>query len=79
MRQPLRCIGGGRTFTSEKEFSKGTVGTSAAITDGELIGKFRHNAARVFNHAGIEKAVQAFLTLEKIDNISQLMKEITLS
>ena len=75
-----RCdvIARGKTFTSEKEFSWGTVGTPAAIKDDELIEKFRHNAARVLSKTQTERAVQAFIKLEEIENISKLMKEVTL-
>ena len=76
---PSRCdvSARGMTFTAEKEFSKGTVGTPAAITDHELIGKFRHNAARALTKDKTERAIQTFLNLEEISNISRLMKEIT--
>jgi 2-methylcitrate dehydratase PrpD len=78
---PSRCdvIARGKTFTSEKEYSRGTVGTAAAMTDNELIEKFRHNAARVLSRDKTERAVQAFLKLEEIENISRLMKEVTLN
>lgn len=78
---PSRCevVARGKTFTSEKEYSRGTVGTEAAMTDDELIEKFRHNAARVLRSDKIERAVQAFLKLEEIDDISRLMKEVTLN
>jgi 2-methylcitrate dehydratase PrpD len=78
---PSRCdvTARGKTFTSEKEFSRGTVGTSAAWTDEELIGKFRPNAARVLTGDKTERAVRAFIKLEETDNISKLMKEVTLN
>jgi 2-methylcitrate dehydratase PrpD len=69
----------GETFTSEKEFSRGTVGTPAAMTDDELIEKFRHNASRVLSKEKTERAIQAFLKLEEIENVSKLMKEVTLN
>jgi 2-methylcitrate dehydratase PrpD len=77
---PSRCdvVARGKTYTAEKEFSRGTVGTPAAMNDDELIGKFRHNAARVLPQGKIDSAVQAFLHLEEIANISHLMREVTL-
>lgn len=77
---PSRCdvAARGKTFTSEKEFSRGTVGTEAAMTDDELIEKFRHNASRALSREKTEKAVHAFLTLEKTDNIVRMMREVTL-
>jgi 2-methylcitrate dehydratase PrpD len=75
-----RCdvVARGQTFTSEKEFSWGTVGTPAAMTSEEIVEKFRHNAASVFNRKKTASAIQSFLELENIDNISQLLKYITL-
>jgi 2-methylcitrate dehydratase PrpD len=77
---PSRCDvkARGQLFTAEKRFSHGTVGTPAAIKDEELIAKFRHNATRALSAEKIERAVQAFMQLEKIDNIVKLVKEITL-
>jgi 2-methylcitrate dehydratase PrpD len=77
---PSRCdvIARGRTFTSEKEFSRGTVGTPAAMTDDGLIAKFRRNASRALTAEKIERAVRAFMDLEKLGSISSLLKEITL-
>ena len=78
---PSRCdvFARGKTFTAEKEFSRGTVGTPAAMADDEITEKFRHNAARVLSRDKTERAVRAFLKLEETGNISQLMKEVTLN
>jgi 2-methylcitrate dehydratase PrpD len=77
---PSRCevTARGTTFTAEKQFSWGTVGTPAAMTDDEIIDKFRRNAFRALSIGQTEGAIQAFLNLEKIKNVSQLIKEITL-
>jgi 2-methylcitrate dehydratase PrpD len=77
---PSRCdvTAKGKTYTAEKVFSKGTVGTPAAWTDEDLIAKFRHNASRALKKEKAERAIKTFLNLEEIGNISQLVKEITL-
>ena len=68
----------GQTFTVERNHRKGTTGTEAAATDEDLIGKFRHNAVRTLTKDKINRAVDTLLNLEKADNISQLMHQITL-
>jgi len=68
----------GQTFTVERNHRQGTTGTEASWTDKEVVEKFRHNAARILTKGKIEKAVEALVNLEKIDNISQLMRYVTL-
>jgi 2-methylcitrate dehydratase PrpD len=77
---PARCevVARGRAFTAEREFSYGTVGTPAAMTDDELIAKFRHNAEQVLPQEKIDRAVETFFKLDKINDISRLTREITL-
>jgi hypothetical protein len=77
---PARCdvVARGHTLTAEREFSCGTVGTPAAISDDDLIAKFRHNAEQALPPGKIDRAVEAFFNLEDIDGISGLMKEVTL-
>jgi 2-methylcitrate dehydratase PrpD len=76
---PARCevTARGRTFAAEKEFSWGTVGTPSAWSDDDLIAKFKQNAAQVLPAEKIERAVKAFLELDKIGNCAQLVREIT--
>ena len=68
----------GETFTVERTYRRGTIGTEAAPTDDDIIGKFRHNTERILTQNKIDKAVESLVNLEKIDNISQLMSNITL-
>ncbi len=68
----------GKAFTVERKYRRGTTGTEAAATDDDLIGKFRHNAVRILTKAKIEQAIEALSGLEKIDNVSQLMRYVTL-
>jgi 2-methylcitrate dehydratase PrpD len=68
----------GRTFTEERPYSRGTPGTEYAMSDKELEAKFRHNASRILTGSKIERAVNTFLELEKLNNISELISHITL-
>jgi 2-methylcitrate dehydratase PrpD len=68
----------GKTFSAEHQYWRGTTGTPAELPEEELIEKFRHNASRILTKAKIQAAVDAFLDLENIDNISNIMREVTL-
>jgi 2-methylcitrate dehydratase PrpD len=68
----------GKTFTKEIRYRRGTAGTDARWTEKDAVEKFRHNASRILTQDKIERAVEALLKLEKIDNISQLMRHVTL-
>ncbi len=76
---PSRCevTSGGKTYAGDKAISKWTAGTPVAVSDDELIGKFRHNASRALPKEKTERAVKAFLNLEEIGEITELVKEIT--
>ena len=63
----------GTTFREEKKFIDVHQPTSE-----ELIAKFRHNAARILTEPQINNAVDTILGLEQVDNISELMKQITI-
>jgi len=67
----------GKTFTVERKYRRGTVGTKARLTDEETAAKFRHNASRTLSREKIDKAVTAFMGLEKVKNISELIALIT--
>ncbi len=68
----------GKKFSAEKDYPHGKVGTESALTQDELIAKFRHNAVRVLTRGKIDKAVKNFLKLEDVKNIEQLMREVTI-
>jgi len=68
---------GGKTFTVERKYRRGTAGTEACLTDDEITEKFRHNAERVLTKKQIENAVSALTDIENLDNISQLMDYVT--
>ena len=67
----------GKVFTAERNHRRGTLGTEAAPTEQDLIRKFQHNAERILTQDKIDRAVNMFLELDKIENISQLITEIT--
>ena len=67
----------GATFIEERKHRRGTTGTPAALSDDEIIAKFRHNAARVLSADKTDRAVRDFLDLEKVDSLSQLVRDIT--
>jgi 2-methylcitrate dehydratase PrpD len=68
----------GQTFTAEAEFSRGTVGTPAAMTPDEIMEKFRGNAALALGNKKADRAVETFLNLENVEKISQLITYLTL-
>ena len=68
----------GKTFVSETKYRRGDTFTENAWTEKEIVGKFRHNAARILTTQQTERAVEAILKLEEIDNISELMNLVTL-
>ena len=66
----------GQKFHAEKDFKHGTSGTESAMTQDELVTKFRHNSARVLTHQKIDRAVDLFLGLGDIENIEAVMKAV---
>jgi len=68
----------GRTFSEERRYRRGTAGTEARLTDDELVDKFRHNAARILTREKTDRAVEALIGLEKVEDVSQLMRAVTL-
>ena len=68
----------GTTFHEETLHPSGTVGTEGAMSDTDLENKFRHNASRILTRPKIDAAVKAILNLEKLEGISELIKEIVL-
>ena len=68
----------GRKSNAEKDNSHGRVGTESAMTQDELVSKFRQNAKRVLTQEKIEHAVESFLKLEDIPDIAQVIREVTL-
>ncbi len=73
----VEVVAKGKTFREEK-YSLTFPTADAIFTDEDLVEKFRHNASRVLTQPKIEEVVKAILKLEKIGNIAELMKQVTL-
>ncbi|MCC6473611.1 MAG: MmgE/PrpD family protein [Burkholderiales bacterium] len=74
----VEVLARGRTFSHEVKYRRGSAGTEAALSEAELVEKFRHNAERILTRNQTEQAVQALLGLEDIEHLSALMRAITL-
>jgi 2-methylcitrate dehydratase PrpD len=68
----------GKKFHEETLHPSGTVGTEGAMSDSALESKFQYNAARILTQIKISSAMKALLNLEKVEKVSELVKEITL-
>ena len=68
----------GKVFTNEIKFRRGDTFTDVNWTQEDAVGKFQHNAERVLTRSKIEQATKVLLNLEKINQVSQLINEITL-
>ena len=68
----------GETFSAELLYPKGTPGAAggAAMSDDELADKFRLNAEGVLTRDVVEQAIEGFLSLESIGNVSKLLKSL---
>jgi 2-methylcitrate dehydratase PrpD len=71
----------GKTFTVERNLARGGLISSAGneqLADEELEKKFRHNAVRILSEAQINRAVETLWSLEKVKNVKELMRQVTL-
>jgi 2-methylcitrate dehydratase PrpD len=73
----VEVVAGGKKFSQEQDNPHGRAGTESAMSQDELVAKFRDNAKRVLTQKKINAAVADFLKLEDIQNIQQVMKEVT--
>ncbi len=67
----------GKTFANEVKYRRGDTFTDVAWTEADAVEKFKHNAERILTRGKTEKAIEALLKLEKLDNISELMRHVT--
>lgn len=74
----VEVVARGEKFKLEKDNPHGRVGTESAMTQNELVAKFRHNASRVLTSKKIDNAVKNILELENIQNIRQVMTDLTI-
>ena len=67
----------GQTFVGEKRFPKGSPSPDpdTALTDDELIAKFRHNAEGVLTSAQADQLVEMTMNLERVDNVADLVRQ----
>ncbi len=68
----------GKVFAHEIKFRRGDTFTDLNWTQEDAVDKFQHNAERILTKGKIEKATRILLELEKINQVSQLINEITL-
>ena len=74
----VEIVARGKTFANEIKYRRGDTFTDVAWTEKEIVNKFKHNAERILTKSKIERAVNILTKLEKLDNVSNLMPEITL-
>jgi 2-methylcitrate dehydratase PrpD len=74
----VEVIARGKKFNVERDYAHGRVGTPAAMSQDDLVAKFRHNAIRVLNKEKIDRAVQQFIKLEAMQDIGRLMEDVTI-
>jgi hypothetical protein len=48
------------------------------LSDDVLLKKFRENASKVLSNNKVEKAVKILIDLEKVKDISEVVKQVTL-
>jgi len=74
----VEVISKGRTFSEERIYSRGTPIEGFALTEGEIIDKFEHNASRILPSARIKRATKTILEMDKSDSMARVIKQITL-
>jgi 2-methylcitrate dehydratase PrpD len=74
----VELVARGKTIEVERKYRRGTVGgTEALPSDDQFLGKFKHNAERILTKNKIERAAQILINLEKLDSVSELMRQVT--
>lgn len=67
-----------KKFEEERIYAKGTSFTDFKATDEELVEKFRGNVSKILTKDKIDKAVKSLLELEKVEDISEFMRLVTI-
>jgi len=73
----IEIVARGQTFTEESTGPRGAK-RGTELKDEELVEKFRHNASRALTPKKIDRAVDAFRNLEKLDNINVMMEHVSM-
>jgi len=67
------------TFKEEGKFARGfSHSESTKLSDDDLLKKFRENASKAISKNKVEKAIAMLMDLEKVGNISEVVKQVTL-
>jgi 2-methylcitrate dehydratase PrpD len=69
----VEVVARNQTFKDEKPYAE-----LHKLTDEELLEKFRHNASRILTQNKIDKALDILQNLEKVQDISELVSQITI-
>ncbi len=68
-----------KTFKAEGKYPKGLPQPEfARMTDEDLLEKFKVNVSKVLPQKKVEKVIPALIELEKVGNISEIIKQVTL-
>jgi len=68
----------GKTHFKSIDYQKGSDHPSSRMTDDDLIEKFSENAERTIQTFKIDRAIKTIFDLESVQNVSELMENITL-
>lgn len=68
----------GKTFNAETYYAKGTNKEGYLLTDEDLIEKFKVNASAILPDEKINKAINAFMNLERLNDINELTRTLSL-
>ena len=74
----VEVVARGEIFTEEILYKRGTAGSEVSWTEKEVIEKFKNNASQCLTQEKTDRAIETILELDKIDNITRLIQEITL-
>ena len=68
----------GKTFREERQYAMGTFGPEEVrMSDVQLEKKFRSNATGVLSEKKIDRAIEAIMGLEEVDDMAEVLKQLT--
>ncbi len=75
----VEVVTGKNIFKEERQFPKGSpYAESTVMSDEELVNKFRMNVSYVLPPDKVDRAVQKLMELEKVNDFSEVIKDVTL-